>query len=311
MDICSVLDGPYDNPLNSLRTKERNELSIGRETNWPGIQALKKFRRSGNKSNHSEHGPSMDMFVNQRKNDQLDGVEVTGVRNDTFDEILTTEALKFTVGLQRRFGAKRGELLAARARRQKRLDSGERPDFLPETAEIRNANWTVAPLPPDLVDRRVEITGPVERKMVINALNSGARVFMADFEDSNTPTWSNLIRANAICGTPSVAPSPTKIQRQARITRSIKKSLCCSCGLEAGTCPRVTCSSMANRSLVRYSISVYSSGTTRRNSSLAARAPISICRRSRAILRHACGTMFFSMRNKRWASSAARSKPQS
>jgi malate synthase len=136
----------------------------------------------------------MDVFVNQTKNDRVDGVKVTGARNDAFDEILTADALKFTVDLERRFGARRRELLAARARRQERLDAGDRPDFLSETAEIRNADWTVAPLPPDLIDRRVEITGPVERKMVINALNSGARVFMADFEDSNTPTWSNLIQ---------------------------------------------------------------------------------------------------------------------
>jgi malate synthase len=135
----------------------------------------------------------MDASVNQ-KNDQLTGVTVTGARNDAFDEILTPEALKFAVDLQRRFGARRRELLAARARRQERLDAGERPDFLPETSAIRDGDWTVAPLPPDLLDRRVEITGPVERKMVINALNSGARVFMADFEDSNTPTWSNLIQ---------------------------------------------------------------------------------------------------------------------
>src|SRR6185369_16284334 len=75
--------------------------------------------------------------------------------------------------------------------RQARFDAGERPDFLPETAHIRSSEWTVAPLPPDLLDRRVEITGPVERKMIINALNSGASVFMADFEDSNSPTWEN------------------------------------------------------------------------------------------------------------------------
>jgi malate synthase len=135
----------------------------------------------------------MDASVNQ-KNDQLTGVKVTGARNDAFDEILTPGALEFTVDLQRRFGPRRDELLTARARRQERLDAGERPDFLPETSAIRNGDWTVAPLPPDLIDRRVEITGPVERKMVINALNSGARVFMADFEDSNTPTWGNLIQ---------------------------------------------------------------------------------------------------------------------
>ena len=85
------------------------------------------------------------------------------------------------------------ERLAARHERMTRLDAGEKPDFLPETREIRESTWSVAPLPADLLDRRVEITGPVDRKMIINALNSGAKVFMADFEDSTTPTWDNLI----------------------------------------------------------------------------------------------------------------------
>jgi malate synthase len=128
------------------------------------------------------------------KNDHVAGVKVTGAHDHGFDEILTSEALDFVVGLERRFGPKRHELLAARVRRQEAFDAGDRPDFLPETLKIREGDWTVASVPPDLVDRRVEITGPVERKMVINALNSGARVFMADFEDSNTPTWSNVIQ---------------------------------------------------------------------------------------------------------------------
>ncbi len=123
----------------------------------------------------------------------LPGLEILGAQDKQTDEILTPEALKFVVELERRFGPRRRELLAARVERQKKLDAGERPDFLPQTAEIRNGNWRVAPLPADLLDRRVEITGPVDRKMIINALNSGASVFMADFEDSNTPTWSNLI----------------------------------------------------------------------------------------------------------------------
>jgi malate synthase len=126
----------------------------------------------------------------------LTGVEVLGASDKKTGEILSPEALRFVVDLERRFGPRRRELLAARAERQVRLDAGERPDFLPRTAEIRNSSWTVAPLPPDLVDRRVEITGPVDRKMIINALNSGASVFMADFEDSNTPTWSNLIEGH-------------------------------------------------------------------------------------------------------------------
>jgi malate synthase len=106
---------------------------------------------------------------------------------------LTPEAVGFVVSLQKEFNARRKTLLAARAQRQVRLDRGERPDFLPETQPVRDGQWTVAPLPNDLLDRRVEITGPVERKMIINALNSGAKVFMADFEDSTTPTWDNVI----------------------------------------------------------------------------------------------------------------------
>jgi malate synthase len=127
------------------------------------------------------------------RSSQLPGVVLLGARNGQTEEILTPEALKFVVDLERRFGPRRRELLVARAERQKRLDAGERPDFLPQTAEIRKSNWRVGPLPADLLDRRVEITGPVDRKMIINALNSGASAFMADFEDSNTPTWSNLI----------------------------------------------------------------------------------------------------------------------
>ena len=126
----------------------------------------------------------------------MPGVQILGARDKQTDEILTPEALKFVVELERRFGPRRRELLAKRVERQARLDAGERPNFLPETADIRKADWKVAPLPADLLDRRVEITGPVDRKMIINALNSGASVFMADFEDSNTPTWSNLMEGH-------------------------------------------------------------------------------------------------------------------
>jgi malate synthase len=127
----------------------------------------------------------------------MPGVQILGARDKQTDEILTPEALKFVVELERRFGSRRRELLAKRVERQARLDAGEKPNFLPETADIRKADWKVAPLPADLLDRRVEITGPVDRKMIINALNSGASVFMADFEDSNTPTWSNVIEGQA------------------------------------------------------------------------------------------------------------------
>jgi malate synthase len=109
------------------------------------------------------------------------------------EEILTPEALALVIELHRRFEPRRRALLEARIQRQQQIDSGKLPDFLPETAGIRQSNYTVAPIPQDLLDRRVEITGPVDRKMVINALNSGASTFMADFEDSNSPTWSNNI----------------------------------------------------------------------------------------------------------------------
>jgi malate synthase len=121
------------------------------------------------------------------------GLELHATTADRYDSILTPEALAFAAALQREFNPRRKELLTARVTRQQRLDAGERPDFLPETLAVREAAWTCAPLPTDLLDRRVEITGPVDRKMIINALNSGAKVFMADFEDSTTPTWENLL----------------------------------------------------------------------------------------------------------------------
>jgi malate synthase len=121
------------------------------------------------------------------------GVEVRGPVEGRAGEILTPEAIDFVAGLQRRFNGERVRLLARRRERQAELDAGRLPDFLEETREIREGDWRVAPAPPELQDRRVEITGPVDRKMVINALNSGARVFMADFEDANSPTWSNNV----------------------------------------------------------------------------------------------------------------------
>jgi malate synthase len=125
--------------------------------------------------------------------DLPEGVSIGGVVSPDFEKVLTKEAVAFVADLQRRFNSRREELLAARAERQTRLDAGERPDFLPETAKIRESDWTVAPLPQDILDRRVEITGPVDRKMIINALNCGANVFMADFEDASTPSWANMV----------------------------------------------------------------------------------------------------------------------
>jgi malate synthase len=121
------------------------------------------------------------------------GVTIKGPMRPGYERVLSADALAFVAKLERRFGGTRRKLLAARDERQAHLDRGQLPRFLLETEDVRRGQWKVPPPPPDLTDRRVEITGPVERKMVINALNSGANCFMADFEDSLTPTWSNLI----------------------------------------------------------------------------------------------------------------------
>ncbi|MFM0287267.1 malate synthase A [Paraburkholderia megapolitana] len=121
------------------------------------------------------------------------GVQITSDIAPGFETILTTEALELVAKLHRAFEPRRQELLKLRVERTKRLDAGERPDFLADTKSVRDAEWTIAPLPQALECRRVEITGPVERKMIINALNSGADSYMTDFEDSNTPNWDNQI----------------------------------------------------------------------------------------------------------------------
>jgi len=122
------------------------------------------------------------------------GIEIIGRITPEYAEILTPAAIAFAAKLQRAFGGRRTELLARRQARQAALDAGKLPDFLPETRAIREGDWTCASIPADIQDRRTEITGPVDRKMIINALNSGAKVFMADFEDANTPKWDNNIQ---------------------------------------------------------------------------------------------------------------------
>ncbi len=122
-----------------------------------------------------------------------ENISFTGDMQPGYDAILTDEAVSFLTELHEKFNDRRLELLAARTARAEKIAAGEKPDFLPETKEIRDGEWKISPLPADLQDRRVEITGPVSRKMVINALNSGAKVFMADFEDSSTPTWDNML----------------------------------------------------------------------------------------------------------------------
>ncbi|MEP6571983.1 MAG: malate synthase A [Gemmatimonadota bacterium] len=124
----------------------------------------------------------------------LEGIILRGPMLPGFDEILTPDAFRFLAMLHRRFERKRQSLLRAREMIEADLDDGRFPDFLDETAAIRSGDWSVEPVPDDLQDRRVEITGPVERKMIIHALNSGAQVFMADFEDATSPTWENVVR---------------------------------------------------------------------------------------------------------------------
>jgi malate synthase len=125
------------------------------------------------------------------------GLRITAPVEPGFEAILTPDALAFVAKLHRAFNARRKKLLAARAERARRLDAGERPEFLAETASVRAGEWRIAPLPKALECRRVEITGPVDAKMIINALNSGADSYMTDFEDSTSPSWANLIRGQA------------------------------------------------------------------------------------------------------------------
>lgn len=125
---------------------------------------------------------------------KLKGTSTDLYRENQETSILTAGALVFLQQLERRFGKRRKELLQYREERQKKLDAGEKPHFLPETKHIREGDWTIEPIPEEIQDRRVEITGPVDRKMIINALNSGAKVFMACFEDATSPTWENIIQ---------------------------------------------------------------------------------------------------------------------
>jgi malate synthase len=154
-------------------------------------------------------------------------VEIAGARIGRAEEVLTPLALQLLASLHRRFNARRLELLAARTQRQAQLDDGALPEFLPATAQLRSAEWRIAPAPADLADRRVEITGPVDRKMIINALNAPVRAFMADFEDSCAPTWENVIRgqvnlADAVRRTISFEdPSTGKVYRLGEHTATL------------------------------------------------------------------------------------------
>src|SRR5579862_1959934 len=121
-------------------------------------------------------------------------VEILGANIERADEVLTPLALQLLASLHRRFNPRRLELLAERTRRQAELDAGVLPQFPAATAEVRAGDWRIAPVPADLLDRRIEITGPVDRKMIINALNAPVNAFMADFEDACSPTWDNIVQ---------------------------------------------------------------------------------------------------------------------
>jgi malate synthase len=154
-------------------------------------------------------------------------VEILGAKIERAQEVLTPLALQLLASLHRRFNAPRLELLALRAQRQLLLDDGAMPEFLPATAAVRARDWRVSPVPADLLDRRVEITGPIDRKMIINALNAPVRAFMADFEDSCSPTWENVVRgqvnlADAVRGTISYEDAATgKVYRLAEQTATL------------------------------------------------------------------------------------------
>src|SRR6266536_6012150 len=155
-----------------------------------------------------------------------EGIRVAGPPVERSAEILTDDALAFLAVLHRSFAARRAELLARRAARRDEVARTHRLDFLPETAHIRDGDWRVAPAPADLTDRRVEITGPTERKMMINALNSGARVWLADFEDANTPHWRNVIEGqvnlvDAVRGTASFTNPDGRLYELAEKTATI------------------------------------------------------------------------------------------
>jgi malate synthase len=156
-----------------------------RKDHQPRLRAALRIGSARNRVKDAEERPTMSYGG---------GIQVDGPIGDRYDEILTSEALGLAARLQRELGPRRLELLAARAARQRELSAGATLDFLEQTAHIRaDQNWQVAPPAPGLVDRRVEITGPTDKKMTINALNSGAKVWLADFEDANTPLWDNMV----------------------------------------------------------------------------------------------------------------------
>ena len=171
----------------------------------------------------------------------VERVQVAGARTSEFERVLTEDALGFVARLHREFNPTRETLLRARVDRQRELDTGASPGFLDSTAAIRESDWRVAPAPRDLEDRRVEITGPVERKMMINALNSGASCFMADFEDALAPTWENVIAGTGESASrPSGASLDIRESRGEGIRAQRHDRDAAWCGRADGTCSSVT-----------------------------------------------------------------------
>ena len=162
---------------------------IGEEISKAVGKAARKLRRKAKEA----AGTAPDVFATPAPTAINAGVNIRGHLGPRYSEILTDEAQAFLAGLHRNFEPRRRELLLERVEKQRRYDDGALPDFLPDTASVRDTEWKVAPIPADLMNRRVEITGPVDRKMIVNAVNSGATHYMADFEDANSPTWANNV----------------------------------------------------------------------------------------------------------------------
>ena len=219
------------------------------------------------------------------------GVEINARPGGRQAEILSAEALGFLADLHRRFNRRRLELLARRMGRQEDFDAGELPDFLPETKSVRDGDWKVAPIPADLLDRRVEITGPVDRKMIVNALNSGAKVFMADFEDATSPMFANMVEGQANlkdrwAGKIDFTDPATgkSLRRQEPIPR------CSWCVRAAGICRSGMSPSMARKCPARCSTSASTSSIAPRRRSPRARRPPFTCQSWKATSRRDFGT---------------------
>ncbi len=250
-----------------------------------------------------------DTSVHQPQTALPKGVTLSAPVRPQYAAVLSAEALAFVADLARTFRPRVKELLAKRRDRQARLDAGERPDFLPETADVRARDWKVSPLPKDLLDRRVEITGPDDRKMVINALNSGASVFMADFEDANSPTWDNLVDGQINLGD-AVRRTITFTAPETGKKYALKDEDRGAARASARLAPRRAAHARRRRAGPRRALRLRPLLLPQREGarSRAARARTSTCPRWRATSRRASGTTCSCARRRSSASRAARSR---